>query len=82
MDDHIVTTYRTLLRLPVDRGQGVQVVAVCQGRQPGQDVPKVGVRVFSVALAGHDDRVDDRRPLAGVGVAYKEPVLLVMCSYA
>jgi len=82
MDDHIVTTYRTLLRLPVDRGQGVQVVSVRQGRQPGQDVPKVGVRVFSVALAGHDDRVDDRRPLAGVGVAYKEPVLLVMRSYA
>jgi hypothetical protein len=29
-----------------------------------------------VALAGYDDRVDDRRALAGVGVAYKEPVLL------
>ena len=28
-----------------------------------------------MAVAGHDDRVDDRRALAGVGMADEEPVL-------
>ena len=82
MGDPIVTTNRALFGCPVDRSEGVQVVAVGEGGQPGEDVAHVGVRILSVALAGDDDRVDDGRALAGVGVAYKEPVLLVMRSYA
>jgi hypothetical protein len=76
MGDHIVTTDQTLSRLPVDRRKGVQVEAVSEGRQPGEDVAQVGKGVVAVALAGDDDRVDDRRALAGVRVAYKKPVLL------
>ena len=82
MGDPIVTTNRALFGCPVDRSEGVQVVAVGEGGQPGEDIAHVGVRILSMALAGDDDRVDDRRALAGVGMAYKEPVLLVMRSYA
>jgi len=82
MLEHIVTTNGTLLWLPVDRRQSVQVEAVRQCGQPGEDVAQVGVGVFPMALAGYDDRVDDRGALAGVGMAYEEPVFLVMHSYA
>ena len=71
MREHIVTTCWTLLWLPVDRGQGVQVEAVRQGRQPGEDVAQVCVGVFPVTLAGDDDRVDDGGAIAGIGVTDK-----------
>jgi hypothetical protein len=54
-----VTTTGTLLWLPVERSQGIQVEAIGQGRQLGEDVAQVGVGIFPVALAGDDDRVDD-----------------------
>src|SRR5208283_3827591 len=66
----------TLIGCPVDRSEGVQVVAVGQGGQPGEDVSQVSMRVLPMALAGDDDRVDDGGSLAGIGMAYKEPVLL------
>ena len=82
MREHIVTTAGTLLWLPVDRRQSVQVEAVRQCGQPVEDVAQVGVGVFPVALAGDDDRVDDGGALAGIGMSDKEPVFLVMSSYA
>jgi hypothetical protein len=63
-------------RLPQARGEGAEVVAVGHSRQAGEDVPHIGHRVFAVTLARDDQRVEDRRALAGVGVPDKQPVLL------
>jgi hypothetical protein len=82
MGEHIATTNRTLLWLPVEWGQGVQVEAVGQRRQPGKDIAQVGLAILCVALAGDDDRVNDGGALTGVRVADKQPVLQIMCSYA
>src|SRR5271165_1332766 len=74
----LMVTYKRTLRcgLPVDRQQGVEVVLGGHSGQAAEDVAEVGHGVDAVALTGDDDRVDDRRALAGVGVADKQPVLL------
>ena len=61
--------------LPVNRQEWGEVVLVAHRRQAGEHVFHVSVRVFAVALAGDDDRVDDGRALASVGVADKQPIL-------
>ena len=68
--------------LPVLGREGAEVVLVGHPGQPGEDVLQVRQRVFPMAFAGDDERVQDRGALAGVGVADKEPVFLVMSSYA
>jgi hypothetical protein len=62
-------------RLPAVRRELAQVVLVGHAGQPGQEVAQVGERVFAVALAGDDQRVEDGRALAGVGMPDKQPVL-------
>src|ERR1017187_7184704 len=62
--------------LPVCRGKGVQVVPGGHGGESGEDVPHVGQGIDASALAGYYDRVDDRRTLAGIGMADEEPVFL------
>lgn len=69
-------------RLPVLGREGAEVVLVGHPGQPGKDVLQVGHGILAAAFAGDDERVQDRRALPGVGVADKEPVLFVMCSYA
>ena len=69
-------------RLPVLGREGAEVVPVRHPGQTGEDVLQVRERVFPVAFAGYDERVQDRRALPGFGMADKEPVLLVMRSYA
>jgi hypothetical protein len=63
-------------RLPVDGQERTQVVAIGHTGQAGEDVLEVRERILAVPLAGDDERVNDGRALAGVGVADKEPVLL------
>src|ERR1043165_1257975 len=63
-------------RLPVAGQQCVEVVAGGHARQLCEDITEVKVRIDTVALAGDDDGVDDRRALSGVGVADEEPVFL------
>lgn len=43
--------------------------------QAREHVLQIGVRIVAAALAAHDERVDDRRAVAGVGLANEEPVL-------
>ena len=62
-------------RLPAGRSQRPEVVAVSHAGQAGEHVAQVNRRIFAVALAGDDQRVNDRRALAGVGMADKQPVL-------
>ena len=71
-----------LCGFPVCRGQGVEVVTGRHRWEPGKDVAKVSERIDAAALAGYDDRVDDRRALASVRVSDKQPIFLVMSSYA
>ena len=54
------------------RQQGAQVVAGGHGRQAGEDIAQVVVRVVAAALAGDDQRVEDGGAGAGVGVADEE----------
>ena len=69
-------TFRGLSRLPVFRQQRVQIVPIGYGRQAREDITQISVWIFAVPLTGHDDRVDDGRALAGIGMTDKEPVLL------
>ncbi len=62
-------------RLPHSRRESADVVAIGHLRQPSEDVPHVGHRVFAVSLAPDDQRVEYHRALAGVGVPDKQPVL-------
>ena len=72
---------RSVLRgFPVGRRQRIQVVLIGHRGEPGEDVAQIGERIFAVPLTRDDDRVDDRRALAGVGVADEEEVLLLMAS--
>ena len=68
--------------LPALGRERVEVVLVGHPGQPGEDVLQVRQRVDAAAFAGDDERVQDRRALAGIGVADKEPVFLVMRSYS
>jgi hypothetical protein len=61
-------------RLPAGRGQRAEVVTVGHARQSREHVAQVNRRILAVALAGDDQRIDDRSQ-AGVGVADKKPVL-------
>src|ERR1039458_2950404 len=73
----MVTNERTLRRrLPVDGQQDAQGVLGGHRRQTPEDVAQVRQRFDAAALAGDDDRVDDRGALAGIGVADEEPVFL------
>ena len=63
-------------RLPAGRGKLAQVILVGHTGQSGQEVAQIGERVLAVALAGGDQRVEDGRALAGVGMPDKQPVLL------
>jgi hypothetical protein len=67
--------------LPLSWGESVEVVSGCHLRQASQDVAQVCEGIDPSALTGDDDRVDDRRALAGVGMADKKPILFVMRSY-
>jgi len=79
----MVTYKRTLRRgLPVDGQQGVEVVLGGHAGQAAEDVAEVSHGVDASAPAGHHNRVDDGRALAGIGMAHEEPVFLVMRSYA
>jgi len=62
-------------RGPVARGERVQIDLIGHPRQAGEHVAQVGERVFAVPLARDNDRENDRRALAGVGVPDKQPVL-------
>ena len=68
--------------LPAGRCQGAQVIPVGHAGQAGEHVPHVGQRVDAAALARYDDRVDDRRAIAGIGVTDEQKILFFMRSYA
>ena len=67
-----------LRRLPVCRQQRRQFILVGHRRQLREDIAQILEGVFSMAYRStrEDDRVDDGRPLAGVGMAHEEPVLV------
>ena len=67
---------------PTSRRQGAQVIPVGHAGQAGEHVPHVGQRVDAAALARYDDRVDDRRAIAGIGVTDEQKILFFMRSYA
>jgi hypothetical protein len=50
---------------------------VCGGQcgQAGEYVAEVIVWIMAVTLAAHDERVNDRSAIAGIGMADEEPVL-------
>jgi hypothetical protein len=62
-------------RLPACGSEGGEVVLVGHCGQPGEDIAQICERVFSEALAGDDDRVNDRGALTSTGVPNKQPVL-------
>ena len=61
-------------RGPVAGQQRGQVVLIGHSRQAGEHVAQVGERVLAMATARLDERVNDRRALAGIGVTDKKPV--------
>ena len=63
-------------RLPVDGQQRPQIILVCHARQPGEQVFQESQGILAMTLTGHDQGVEDRGALAGVGVTDKQPVLL------
>lgn len=63
-------------RLPAPRSERRQVVTIGHARQPREQIFQVSERVLAVPLARDDQRVQDRRTLAGFGVADEQPVLL------
>lgn len=66
----------SLQRLPVYRQQRLQVVLIGHAWQLCEQVIQVSERILAVALTGHDQRVEDGRMLAGIGMADEQPVLL------
>ena len=77
-----MVTYKRSLRhvLPVGGQQGAQVVPGGHLGQAAEDVSEVSQGIDAAALTGYDYRVDDRRALAGTGMAHEEPVFLSYCS--
>ena len=58
------------------RGQErAEVVSGGQGRQAAEQVTEIVVGIESVAQTAHDERVEGRGVIAGVGMTDKEPVL-------
>jgi hypothetical protein len=74
----IATRYTERLRHrnPRSGRQWYEVVLIGHLGQASQHVTQIRQRVFAVALAGDDNRVNDRTALAGVGMANEQPVLL------
>ena len=71
----VTSTDRNLRpRLPEGRHECLQVILVGHHRQPGEDIPQVKQGIDSPAVAGNDDRVQDRGALAGLGMADKKPI--------
>ena len=60
--------------------QRAQIVLVGHPRQAREDVFEIRERVLLMALARHDERVEDRGALAGLRMTNEEPVFLVMLS--
>lgn len=69
-------------RLPEGWHEGFQVVLVGHRRQAREDIAQVNQRVDPSAVAGNDDRVQDRGALTGFGMADKKPIFRVMLSCA
>ena len=63
-------------RLPARGRERAEIVLIGHSRHSREHDAQVGERVCAVALAGNDDRVDDRGALAGVGVTDEQPVFL------
>ncbi len=55
--------------------QGREIVLGRHGRQAGERVLQVGVRVVAVTLAGDEERVEDGGAVAGLRVSDEQPVL-------
>ena len=55
-------------RLPVDGQQRPQIILVSHARQPGEQVFQESQGILAMTLTGHDQGVEDRGALAGVGV--------------
>jgi hypothetical protein len=62
-------------RLPASGSEGGEIVLVGHCWEPGEDIARIRERVFPEALAGDDDRVNDRGALTGLRVSDKQPVL-------
>ncbi len=60
---------------PVGRRQGGDVGLVRHRRKPVEEIFDLDERIDAVALARHDDRINNRRALARLGVADEQPVL-------
>ena len=67
-------------RLPPRGGERAQVIVIGHRWQPPEQIAHVDQRIDAAAPAGNDDRVNDGRALAGVGMPDEEPVFLVMAS--
>ena len=61
-------------RLPERRHERFQVILVRHRWQAGEDVAQVKQWIDAPAMAGNDDRVQDRGALASLGMSYKKPI--------
>ena len=66
--------------LPRGGKQGGEVVPRGHLRQSREDIADVVEGIDAAALAGDDNRVNDRGAVAGVGMADEQEVFLVMLS--
>ena len=64
--------------LPQPRREGAEVVAVGHPRQTGEDILKVGQRVFAVTLARDSQRVEEAERWPASGFPIKSPFFLPM----
>jgi hypothetical protein len=62
-------------RFPLRWQERPKVVLVGHRRQPVEHIPEVRQGIDAMTPAGDDDRVDDGRAFAGIGVTDEEPVL-------
>ena len=60
--------------LPVGGQQGRKVVLIGHGREAREHVAQVSERTFAMATARVDERVEDRRALARLGMPDEQPV--------
>jgi len=70
------------LGLAQDGGEDFGDLAVGHVRQACEDFPEIRVRIKAASPAAFDDSVNDGAALSGLGIADKQPVLLVMESFA
>ena len=71
-----------LRRPPLRRQERSQVLLGGHRRQPREHIPEISQRIDAMTAAGDDDRVDDGRAFAGIGVPDEEPVLFLMLCRA